>query len=117
VVLASVVNLAVWFSYFGRSVSLGFKGVLTELAAVAIALATARWAAMAAGMAVGQRGSAEVGAVPSDRPGGATADPSDRPGGAAAWGPGSTDPTTGFQAPHDSGRDTPPAGGGYQPPV
>jgi hypothetical protein len=103
VALAAVVNIVVWFSYFGRSVTLGFKGVLTELATLLIALATARWAAMAAGIPVGGGGGPKAQAAPADSAGG------------TAYGPGSTDPTTGFHAPSSTG-DTPPSGSRQPPP-
>ncbi len=95
VALAAVVDLIVYFTYFGKSFSLGAHGVLSEVGTAVIALATAWWAFSASGMQ-------------SRRPSAPAAPPQ------AAWGPGSQTPTTGFQAPGGPGGYAPP-GGGYPP--
>ena len=92
VALGALVDVVVYFSYFGRSISLGGRGVLVSLAAVVIAGATAWWA-FSAGRSKPQAQAQAQGA------------------GGPAWGPGSQAPTTGFQAPPPGGYGPP---GGFQ---
>lgn len=83
VAVAAVVNVVVYFSYFGKSISLGGHGVLVSLAAAIIAGATAWWA-----FSAGRSKPQQLGGPP-------------------AWGPGSQAPTTGFPAPPPGGYGPP----------